>query len=68
MEKWTFTCPECGGHDITIEARVYLRVLQDPETGDYTTSRIGDESEYAYDNDDWATCDDCDNQGRLKDY
>jgi hypothetical protein len=66
MNKWTFTCPECGGHNITIEARVYLRVIQSPETGDYTTSQI--DSEPGYDTDDWATCDDCNNQSRLKDY
>jgi hypothetical protein len=64
--KWTFTCPQCGGHDITIEASVYLRVIQNPETGDYNVSQI--DGEPIYDTDDFAQCDDCGYSGRLQNY
>ena len=35
--KWAFTCPECGGHRISIEARIMLIVDQNPETGEFET-------------------------------
>ena len=63
-QKWSFTCPECGGHRISIEARVVLRVAQYPETGEFET--FMDDPDANYDRDDWAYCMDCDHDEQLK--
>ena len=62
--KWSFTCPECGGHTIVIEARMNLIVNQDPETGEYETTPS--EDGYTYDRDDYAYCVDCEFGEQMK--
>ena len=66
--KWAFTCPECGGHRISIEARIMLIVDQNPETGEFETypSDNDNDNEPNYDRDDWACCMDCDHDEQLK--
>lgn len=66
-QKWAFTCPRCGSHDINIEACMSLGVRQFPETGEFETYP-NDDAEWYYDNDSYTYCQNCDYDGKLKEF
>ena len=65
MTNWTFSCQNCGEHDIVITAEVALKVIQDPKTGGFETEPLYPDL-FEYDDNSYATCQACNHPDKLK--
>lgn len=63
--QWSFECPSCYGHDIHVEGVTALRIIQDPQTGEFVMAPVSP-GLIEHDNKSWACCQKCGFHDRLR--
>ena len=61
MSKPNWRCPNCRSTDLRVEARVVVKLYQEPDGSNFETEPVGD---HEWDGASWMFCNDCEYCGQ----